>query len=175
MIISITDLKKQIDCGNTTDEQITARLKAIEGVIRAYTNNNFQQHGIRFAGHSDGMKVYGNPQYIIIGDTIQISGSNVNDGLYQVTDVKEDSIQVDSFLHTTNHNIVTKIQYPPDVIQCAVEMFKWKQTMGDKIGIQSETLSRHSVTYFNQDAGNQVMGYPASLLGCLKAYRKARF
>ena len=47
--------------------------------------------------------------------------------------------------------------------------------MRDKVGIKSETLSRHSVTYYDQDAGNQVMGYPASLMGFLSPYIKARF
>ena len=31
------------------------------------------------------------------------------------------------------------------------------------------------VTYYDQDASNTVMGYPVSLLGFLKPYRKARF
>ena len=42
-------------------------------------------------------------------------------------------------------------------------------------GVKSETLSRYSVTYFDQDANNQVMGYPVALLGFLKPYMKARF
>ena len=44
-----------------------------------------------------------------------------------------------------------------------------------KTGIKSETLSRHSVTYFDQDANNQVMGYPVTLLGFLKPYIKVDF
>ena len=49
-----------------------------------------------------------------------------------------------------------------DTVQITESMFK------------AETLSRHSVTYFDQDASNQMNGYPVSLLGCLKPYRKAR-
>ena len=44
-----------------------------------------------------------------------------------------------------------------------------------KTGVKSETLSRYSATYFDQDANNQVMGYPVALLGFLKPYIKARF
>jgi hypothetical protein len=51
---------------------------------------------------------------------------------------------------------------------------EWEVNNRGKVGIKSETLSRHSVTYFDQDASNQMMGYPAALLGCLKPYRKAR-
>ena len=84
MIISVTDLKNQINCGNATDDQIIIRLEAIEAVIRKYTNNNFQQRGIRFSGKSTDMRIYGEPQYFNIGDTVQISDSLVNDGLYVI-------------------------------------------------------------------------------------------
>lgn len=172
MIITVADLKNQINCGTATDEQITVKLKAIEAVIRAYTNNNFQQRGIRFAGYSSGMKVYGEPRYLDIGDTVQISGSEVNDGLYQVTEVGADYIQVDEFLLETEFNLVTKIKYPADVIECAVDLYKWKQKMGEKVGIKSETISRHSVTY--EDSATLFMGYPVGILNGLNLYRKAR-
>lgn len=43
------------------------------------------------------------------------------------------------------------------------------------VSIQSETISRHSVTYFNMEGDNSSMGFPKSLLGFLKPYMKARF
>lgn len=172
MIITVSDLKKQIDCGTATNDQITVRLEAIEAVIRAYTNNNFQQRGIRFVGKSSGMKVYGEPQYFNIGDTVQISGSGVNDGLYQVTNVAADHLLLDKFLLAAEFNMVTKIKYPADVIQCAVDLFKWKQNMGEKVGIKSETISRHSVTY--EDSATLFMGYPVGILNGLNLYKKAR-
>lgn len=172
MIITVTDLKKQIDCGNATDEQITAKLEAIEAVIRKYTNNNFQNRAVRFFGKSSGMDVYGEPQYLSIGDTVQISGSKVNDGLYHITDVTADHIQVDKFLLTIDYNIVTKVEYPLDVIQCAIDLYSWKRNMGEKVGIKSETISRHSVTY--EDSGTLFMGYPIGILNGLDLYKKAR-
>lgn len=172
MIISIVDLKKQVDCGTATDDQITAKLDAIEAVIRAYTNNNFQQRAVRFAGKSSGMKVYGVPQLFTIGDTVQISQSGVNDGLYQVTEVGTNCLQVDKFLLPADYNLVTKIKYPADVVQCAIDLFKWKQNMGAKVGIKSETISRHSVTY--EDSATLFMGYPVGILNGLKLHQKAR-
>lgn len=172
MIISVEDLKKQIDCGNTTDDLIAAKLEAIEAVIRAYTKNNFQVRGVRFSGNSSGMKVYGVPQHFSVGDTVEISGKTVNDGLYQVTEVGVDYIQMDKFLLSTEYNLVTKVKYPADVIQCAIDLYKWKQTMGSKVGIKSETLSRHSVTY--EDSGTLYMGYPVGILNGLQLYKKAR-
>lgn len=64
-------------------------------------------------------------------------------------------------------------EYPPDVKMGVVNMLKWD--IGKKVGIQSETISRHSVTYFNMDGDNSVMGYPKSLLGFLEPYKRARF
>lgn len=171
MIITVEDLKKQVTCTDA-DDLITTKLEAIEAVIRAYTNNNFQQRIVRFAGRSEDLNVYGSPQYFTVGDTVQISGSGVNDGLYTVTAVYDDHIELDKSLMPVPVNLVTKIKYPADVIQCAVDLFKWKQTMGDKVGVKSETLSRHSVTY--EDSATLFMGYPVGILNGLNLYRKAR-
>ena len=171
MILTVEDLRKQTDCGDTTDEQITTKLEAIEAVIRAYTNNNFQQRTIRFGGRSEDTFIYGSPQYFTVGDTIQITES-VNNGLYTVVEVHEDYIEVDQPLMTVEFNLVTKVRYPADVIQCAVDLYRWKGTMGDKVGIKSETLSRHSVTY--EDSATLFMGYPVGILNGLQLHKKAR-
>lgn len=172
MIISVSDLKKQVDCGTAADDAITSKLDAIEAVIRAYTNNNFQQRAVRFLASSSGRMLNGNPQHFVVGDTVQISGSGLNDGLYLVTDVGADFLQVDKDLMDTFCNLVTKVKYPADVIQCAVDLYKWKQTMGDKVGVKSETLSRHSVTY--EDSATLFMGYPVGILNGLNLHKKAR-
>ena len=170
MIISVADLKMQTNCGNATDEQIAIKLEAIEAVIRAYTNNNFQVRGVRFTGNSEGLNVYGSPTDLFsVGDTIQISASLANNGLYQVTNVQPTFIQVDRPLKTCDKNLVTKVSYPADVVQCAVDLYKWKQTMGDKVGIKSETISRHSVTY--EDSATLYMGYPVGILNGLNLLR----
>ena len=66
-------------------------------------------------------------------------------------------------------------QYPMDVKMGAVNLMKWEMDNRKKVGIQSESLSRHSVTYFNMDGDNSIMGYPRSLMGFLKPYMRARF
>lgn len=172
MIITVEDLKKQVDCGTDTDDLIVTKLDAIEAVIRAYTNNNFQQQQIRFCGNSDDSRIYGDPRHMTVGDTIQISASGVNDGLYTITVVSEDFIELDKPLMETEFNRVTKINYPADVVQCAVDLYKWKRNMGEKVGIKSETISRHSVTY--EDSVTLFMGYPVGILNGLKLHKKAR-
>lgn len=67
------------------------------------------------------------------------------------------------------------IEYPADIKMGVVNLLKWEMGSREKVGIQSESLSRHSVTYFNMDGDNSIMGYPRSLMGFLRPYMCARF
>ena len=60
---------------------------------------------------------------------------------------------------------------PLDVQMGIVKMAAWQIGAGKKIGIASETLSRHSVTYA-QNADDSVMGYPRSIMGFCAPYRR---
>jgi hypothetical protein len=176
MIITISKLRVQTDCGELTDDIIQSRLDAIEQVIRKYTNNNFQNRNVRFVSSSSGDKLMGTSLFIRKGDTIQISQSMVNDGLYVVKEVTEDSLTVDRELFDFPSNMVTKIEYPQDVIQCALDLFEWKKNFGAKIGIksESETLSRHSESVTYEDSATLFMGYPVGILKGLSLHKKAR-
>lgn len=66
-------------------------------------------------------------------------------------------------------------EYPADVKMGVVNLMKWELESRDKIGVASETISRHSVTYFAMDGDNSIMGYPKPLMGFLKPYKRARF
>lgn len=177
MIISVEKAKALIgDFNGWTDEKIEMKLKAIEQTIRAYTNNNFQDRGYRVQAWIVGNMLMSESLIPFeVGDTVQISETQYNNGLYTVSEVQDMTFTVsDDLREEKNDVLVTKIVYPADVVDCCVNLLEWEKNNRAKVGIQSETLSRRSVTYFNQDSGNQVMGYPVSLLGCLKAYRKAR-
>lgn len=174
MIISVDEFKEYVTTSDA-DQVIESKLLAIELLIRKYTNNNFQNRNIRFLADSVGTILNGSSPFLKVGDTVQISDSRVNDGLYVVTDVNESSVVVDKPLFTVAHNLVTKIEYPIDVKMGVINMMKWDMENRDKVGIQSETISRHSVTYFNMDGDNSLIGYPKSLIGFLKPYMKARF
>ena len=173
MILTVADLKGRVDCGTAADDLITAQLEAIEAVIRAYTNNRFQARGVRLCGPSQGRMVYGPPLFFAAGDTVQITSDwGVNDGLYQVENVAADGLQLDCDLQPVGKNLVTLVRYPADVVQCAVDLYRWRQDRGDKVGIKSETISRHSVTY--EDSATLYMGYPVGILNGLKLHKKAR-
>lgn len=71
----------------------------------------------------------------------------------------------------TNNNF--KDGYPVDIKMGVVELFRWEEQYRDKLGISSETISRHSISY---NSNMQLEGtYPKELLNFLKPYMKARF
>lgn len=175
MIISVDEIKTYDEFTDIPDSTLKMMLDSMETLVRKYTNNNFQNRKIRFSASSEGSILNGVSPYLSVGDTIQVSESDVNDGLYVITVVDNDSITVDRNLWSVDHNLVTKVEYPFDVQMGVVNLMKWEVGNRQKVGIKSETISRHSVTYYDQDASNQVMGYPVSLLGFLELYKKARF
>ena len=175
MIISVEKAKELISFNGWTDEKIRMKLLAVEQTIRAYTNNNFQDRECRrTADIVGGLLLVEALTPFDIGDTVQISESNLNKGLFTVASADDSTFTVEEPVKDEKDVLVTKVVYPADVIACCVNLMEWEVNNRGKVGIQSETLSRHSTTYFNMDSANQVMGYPASLLGCLKPYRKCR-
>ena len=177
MIISVEEAKREIvDFKDWSDDKIKRKLKAIEQAIRSHTHNNFQDRDCRrtadIVGGSFCVEAL---TPFAIGDTVQISESGLNKGLFVVQSVDDMSFTVEEDVKDENDVLVTKIKYPEDVIECAFNLLEWELKNRGKVGIQSETLSKHTVTYFNMDGDNSIMGYPKSLMGALKPYMKARF
>lgn len=177
MIISVEKAKQEItDFKGWTDSKIARKLKAIEQAIRSYTHNNFQKRTHRkTADIVSGLLVFDSNDFFKVDDTVQISESTFSNGIYTVTEADDTTIVIDGDVLDEEGVLVTKIEYPADVVECAYDLLEWDLNHGNKVGIQSETLSRHSVTYFNMDGDNSIMGYPKSLMGALKPYMKARF
>lgn len=169
MIMSVDEFYAYVpSAADIPDFVLEGKLQAAELMIRKYTNNNFQDRNRRFiTGISEGAFTETYP-YIKEGDTVQISESKLNNGLYLFS-------ARNMGLMDEDHCMVTKVVYPMDVKIGVVNMLKWDLENRDKVGIQSETISRHAVTYFNMDGDNSTVGYPKSLIGFLKPYKKARF
>ena len=174
MILAVDEVMKLPEFAAQNKEVIAEKLNAAESMIRVYTHNNFQHRFVRFLADRSGDCLYGTSDFLKVGDTVQISQSRVNDGLYTITEIGDNFIRVDRELYKSQ-NLITKVEYPADICAGVLELIKWDVKNRAKTGIKSEALSRYSVTYFDQDANNQVMGYPVSLLGFLKPYMKARF
>ena len=175
MVVSVEKLILMNEFKDTDKELLSMRLEAIEKLIRAYTNNNFQNRVMRLEAPIQNGIVLGQCPYFRQGDTVQISQSGVNDGLYVIKEITDAGISLAEEVFDCPCNLVTKVVYPADVQKGVIDMLIWEKDNRSKVGIKTETISRHSVTYYDQDANNQVMGYPVSLLGFLKPYVKARF
>lgn len=176
MIISVEELKKHITT-DKADSELEAMLQALELAIRKHTNNRFHQIPlVRVKGTIKGGVVsYQSFAGFKAGDTVQVTvGDRAKDcGLYTIKTATSTSCTFNEDVPDIAVANITKVKYPHDVKMGVVKMIKWD--LKDKVGIQSETISRHSVTYFNMDGDNSTMGYPKLLLGFLRPYMKARF
>ena len=176
MIISVQEAKELVDLSSWSYKKIQMKLNAIEQAIRSHTHNNFQKRNYRStADIVGGVLLLESVVPFKIGDTVQISYSKLNDGLFTIASVYDLEITLEEDVEDENGVLITKVEYPADVIDCVVNCLEWEKKFRGKVGIQSETLSRHSVTYEAQGKENTVKGYPVSLFSCLKSYMKARF
>lgn len=179
MIISVDTVKNLIDFAGWTDEKIERKLKAIEQTIRKYTNNNFQKRAYRkTADIVSGLFYVDEPELFKVGDTVQVSESELNGGLFTVASVSEDNFTVEEEYTVDEENVlVTKIEYPDDVVDCAVNLLEWEVKNRSKVGVKSEskTLSRHSESVTYEDSASMFMGYPKGILSGLCLHKKARF
>ena len=170
MIMTTEELMSYMDT-TVKGPVLEAKLQALEILIRKHTNNNFQDRRYRSTGEVSGNILRcANSVLFRSGDTIM-----VDEDLVTITDITGDSMTISESLLPEDQCLVTKVVYPMDVKMGVVNMLKWDLENREKVGVQSETISRHSVTYFNMDGDNSALGYPKSLTGFLKPYMKARF
>ena len=175
MIVSVEQLRSYADFSKYTDEELKDRLDALESLVRSYTNNNFQNRNIRVYCSSEDNVLKCDSKYFKVGDTVQISNSKVNDGLYVIENINSDGLLLDGSIFDVPCQTVTKIEYPKAVVNTVVNLLKWDVQYSDKRGVQSESIGRHSVTYIAQTEDNSFGGYPRALFNTLIQYQKARF
>ena len=87
MILAVDDVMKLPEFAVQNEKVIEEKLNAAELMIRAYTNNNFQNRFVRFTADSLGNRLLRTSDFLKVGDTVQISQSMVNDGLYTITEI----------------------------------------------------------------------------------------
>lgn len=174
MIISVEKAKDFINFPDGwTDEKIRMKLLAVEQTIRAYTNNNFQNRGFRVrADIAAGVFMSESLIPFSIDDTVQVSESRYNSGLFTVSETGDETFMVNEETRDEDDVLVTKIEYPADIVDCCINLIEWDVKNRGKVGIKSETLSRHSVTY--EDSASMFRGYPKGILLAVSHYRKVR-
>ena len=171
MIITVEELKQVSELSSISDEQLTVMCEGIEDFIRQYTNNNFIVKNVTFNTPSLNGKLDTVSPLFNVGDTVLISNSKYNNGVYVINDLDG---TLDKELFDDENNKVTLVKYPPAIKLGVVKLLQYNAKMDDKVGISSESLSRHSVSYA-QPSSDSVGGYPSSLMSFLKPYMKARF
>lgn len=170
-----------------SDPVLEARLAALELLIRGYTNNNFQQRGFRVRANVRGGRFCsGSPVPFAPGDTVMVSESaNMQGELFTVKETEAFAFTVRETAWEEDAVLVTKVAYPMDVKLGAAGILKWQlkneaANSGDAAQkvIQSETLSRYSVTYATDHTEadmDRTFGVPKKYIAFLNHYRKARF
>lgn len=176
MLMTVEELRKQITT-DADDDLLAAKLRGFELLIRAYTNNNFQLRACRWTGDVVGRTFIGEALVPFAeGNTVQVTFSLYNNGLYTVESADELAFTVaERGLKDEIDVTATLVRYPDDVKMGVVNLLKWELENRDKVGVASETISRHAVTYFDLTGENAVMGFPRALMGFLTPYVKARF
>lgn len=187
MIISIEKLREYITT-DKADSVLEDMLQALEQSIRKYTNNNFQDRNRRFyCNVSATHGLHCASVLFAVGDTVQLSNSAFNKGLYTIDsiDMENGYMELNEALIDESNVLVTKVLYPMDVKMGVVDIIRWKLKNEDinsgdtsKKEIQSETISRHSVTYAQDATESDIdssFGVPRKYISFLNAYKKARF
>jgi len=176
MIIDLDIAKQEVFLKNIEEKKLKRKLKALEKAIRKHTNNKFIDPRIRFEGRIENGKLISPiSKYLRPKDDVELTHC-LCDGPYTVGSIDGETISVnEERLIDSEHVTITKIIYPEDIQEGVLKLLEWDFGVGKKVGIKSETLSRHSVTYFDMDKNNSLRGYPVSLLGFLEDYVKARF
>lgn len=177
MLMTVEELRKYITT-DESDEVVEAKLRAIEYAIRSYTNNNFCVRAFRAVASAlpDNELHLESPVPFAVDDTLQITESDfMQDCLVTVVAAYGNTIVVKEELFEEADVVITKVVYPHDVKMGVVNLMKWELNNRDKVGIASESISRHSVTYVDQTGTNTVNGFPVALMGFLKPYKRARF
>lgn len=173
MLITANKVKERSKFSSYDLVEIERRLKQIEYAIHSYTHNDFLSKKIRFYANIENNIILANNSYIKANDTLLIKNEYIRN-IFDVKKIAPNGIELNSDFEDEVDNLIIKIIYPVDVIEGALDVLEWDFKMRSKVGIKSETLSRHSLTYYDNDASNSVNGYPISLFGFLKPYRKAR-
>lgn len=177
MILSVEELKKYIST-DIQDAVLEAKLQALEILIRKYTNNNFQQRAIRMVGTcvSDNNTIICDKiMPFKIGDTIQISKSEYNpDRLCTIAGIKENVLTVYEDICDEDYVLVTKIAYPADVKVGIANMLQWDIENRSKVGVQSETISRHIVLDTGTMVGEMAPAMDAQLGDIYSAKERGR-
>lgn len=172
MIFTPDELEAVSAMVNLDKTTLNFKLNGIEDFIRAYTNNTFVVRGINIYTSSSNGKLDKVSPILSVGDTMSICKPEMNKGVYVLKDLDG---TLDKSIFDADNNTVHLVKYPEAIKSGVVSMLQYNAKMDKKIGISSESLSRHSVSYAQNNGSDSIGGYPAYIMSFLKPYMKARF
>ena len=114
MLISITDLRKIIET-DESDYALAVRLDAIEGRIRAYTNNHFLVTGTTVPIAIRDGRILCAHGHFSVGDTAEICHTAASDGIYTIIRREEGAYYASERLLDSDEGSMTLVRYPKDV------------------------------------------------------------
>jgi hypothetical protein len=174
MIWSVAAIKALPEFAQQPEEIIELNLAAAEQMVHSITGNTFAITAASFEAAVVEGVLLGMHSAIKADDTVIITGSAFNDGYYMVKGASLSGVtQLDPTPLDEPRVRCTLVRYPADVRAGVLGLLKWDVQNRAKAGIKSETISRHSVTYAEQDK-DSVGGYPPELTAFLRPHRKAR-
>ena len=112
MIITIDELKTISGLPDVPADQLSTMSEGIEDFIRRYTNNPFTVRNVTFNTPSINGKLATVSPLFKAGDTVLISNSDYNNGVYVLTDTDG---TLDRELFDDSLNKITLVRYPPAV------------------------------------------------------------
>lgn len=178
MIISYKELTAlYTEFKDVNEELVEHKLEAIESLIRSYTNNNFQNRQVRaYCSAKDNILTFLTGNWLFRqNDTIQLDDNGLNNKLCVVKEISDSTLEITSELYPSDKVLVTKIQYPKDIIEGSLNLLRWDCfERGKNEGVASESISRHSISYVAYDGTNTIGGYPAKMFGFCKPYMRIK-
>ena len=171
MIITVEELQTISELSAISSDQLLVMSKGIEDFIRQYTNNNFTVRNINYNTPVIDGKLGTVSSAFKVDDTVLISNSLYNNGVYVISELDG---TLNEELFDEDNVKVTLIKYPASIKLGVIKLIQYDVRMNDKMGIASESISRHSVSYA-QPSSDSIGGYPPNLMAFLKPYMKARF
>ena len=111
-----------------------------------------------------------------IVDFFTIILGEIPKGLYTISEIIENTTKTTENIYDCQDNLITKIEYPADIIEGAIGLLNWELLQGgkEKSGVASETISRHSVSYVQRTGDNMISGYPVELFNFCDDYMVIR-
>jgi len=198
MIATKPEIKAFLAITSTTQDSLIDRLiPVIEDDIREYCHNDFRDGNvymqssdilftrnttsadtITYDGTGDGFT----DSQFKDGQTVRVQGSYNNDGFFEVESVSSTTLTMYSttsrpyFQEMVTEDealyiVINKVKYPDALKFVVSQMANYKLKTYD-YSVQSETVSRYSVTYNTLDMAS---GYPKAMMSGLNRWRKPVF